>query len=142
MTKETPIFSDIRTWLDLMCKTYTPKEIQMFGVLGFDVTHSATFAERYMNELMKEKENLQQIRAQNSSDEKFRFAELNERIYTKIMNNIKDSPEWIKQAADPNNQALLIQMSPLQQRLVKLYQKSQSNKAKIVSLDTTKGEIR
>ena len=123
----------------MMCKTYTPKEIQMFGVLGFDVTHSETFAERYMDELMKENE---KRHTANTPQEKLRFAELNERIYTNIMNDIKASPEWIREAADPNNQALLIQMSPLQQRLVKLYQKSQSNKAKIVSLDMTKGEIR
>ena len=113
----------------MMCKTYTLKEIQMFGVLGFDITHHETFAQRYMDALMKERD-----RINENGGGKVRFAELNERIYETVMADIKASPEWIRNAAKPENQAELVKMSPLQQRLVGLYQKSQANQAKIVSM--------
>lgn len=130
MAKETPIFRDIKTWLDMMCKTYTLQEVQMFGVLGFDITHSETFAKRYMDQLMKERDKINE-----KGGNKVAFAELNERIYGQVMADIKASPEWIRDAAKPENQAQMVKMTPLQQRLVKLYQKSQGNQAQIIDLN-------
>lgn len=130
MAKEAPIFRDIKTWLDMMCKTYTLPEVQMFGVLGFDITHSETFAKRYMEQLMKERDKIRE-----NGGEKVRFSTLNERIYEKVMADIKASPEWIRDAAKPENQAQIAKMTPLQQRLVKIYQKSQNNQAQIIDLN-------
>lgn len=130
MAKETPIFRDIKTWLDMMCKTYTLQEVQMFGVLGFDITHSETFAKRYMEQLMKERDKIRE-----NGGERVHFSALNEHIYEKVMADIKASPEWIRNAAKPENQAQMVKMTPLQQRLVKLYQKSQSNQAQIIDLN-------
>ena len=130
MAKEAPIFRDIKTWLDMMCKTYTLPEVQMFGVLGFDITHSETFAERYMNQLMKERDKINE-----KGGGKVVFAELNERIYEKVMADIKASPEWIRDAAKPENKAQIAKMTPLQQRLVKIYQKSQNNQVQIINMN-------
>lgn len=130
MAKETPIFRDIKTWLDMMCKTYTMQEVQMFGVLGFDITHSETFAARYMDQLMKERDKIRE-----NGGGKVAFAKLNERIYEKVMADIKASPEWIRDAAKPENKAQMVKMTPLQQRLVKIYQKSQDNQAQIINMN-------
>jgi hypothetical protein len=130
MAKERPIFRDIKTWLDMMCKTYTLQEVQMFGVLGFDITHSETFAERYMEQLMKERDRISQ-----NGEWRVSFSMLNEHIYEKVMADIKASPEWIRDAAKPENRAQIVKMTPLQQRMVKIYQKACDNQARIINMN-------
>ena len=131
--KERPIFRDIKNILDKMCKTYTLQEVQMFGRLGFDMTHSETFAKRYMEQLIKEQDKIEE-----NGGEKVRFAELNERIYEKVTADIRATPEWIRNAARPENQEQAAKMSPLQQRILQIYQKSQTNKVQINNLKNGK----
>lgn len=126
MAKEAPIFNDVKHWLDMMCKIYTKEELQMFGRLGFDIAHHELFAKRYMEELMK-------VREEFDPDKKFRFSRLNEQIYAKVMTDINNSPEWIRDAAKPENLAQLREMPPLRKRLVDIYKKSKAN-AKVISM--------
>ena len=137
MTKEVPLFRDIKTWLDTMCRTYTLQEVQMFGVLGFDLKHSDNFAQSYMHYLMKERDKMAHQKIAKPDWQKPRFAELNERIYSHVMSDIRNSPDWIRNAADAENAAQIVKMSPLKQRLVKIYQKSLQNQALIISLNNS-----
>lgn len=136
MTKEVPLFSDIKSWLDIMCKTYTLQEVQMFGVLGFDLKHSDDFAQSYMHYLMKERDKMAHQKIVQPDWQKPRFAELNERVYSHVMANTKNLPEWIRNAANSEDNAQFMKMSPLKQRLVKIYQKSLQNQALIINMNS------
>lgn len=127
MAKEAPIFNDIKHWIDMMCRIYTREELQMFGRLGFDIAHHETFAKRYMEELMK-------IREEFNPDKKFRFSKLNERIYGIVMSDINNSPDWIRDAAKAENLAQLKELPPFKRRLVDIYRRSRENQAKIVNM--------
>lgn len=121
MDKEVPLFNDVTQWLKEMCLLpYTADELDSFGRLGFDCRQNQLFADKYLKKLMAKREVVAQIGRRP-------FAELNVAIYGEVMREIENSPEWIVEAAKPENADKLATLNPIKAKIVALYQKKQSN---------------
>ena len=121
MVMKMPIFADVTTWLNKICfLPYNDDELDSLGRLGFDIKNNEVFAKKYLEKLLEKKEQIEPNKLP-------RFSQLNVAIYGEVMREIENSPEWIIEAAKPENADKLATLNPIKTKIVALYQKKQSN---------------